>query len=102
MFFQRAPTGFRNVQGELIKKIQQRLISGGFLQDKDDGVFGGITVHDQAFDRAAMRAMIQAFRAQATASRVFLNDQKLIQEGRARRLRATTITRTLKLSRRRA
>src|SRR2546423_9592441 len=41
IFFQRAPSGFRTVQGELIKKIQQRLISGGFLQDKADGGFGG-------------------------------------------------------------
>lgn len=41
IFFQRAPNGFRTVQGELIKKIQRKLISGGFLHDKDDGVFGG-------------------------------------------------------------
>ena len=43
IFFQRAPSGFRTVQGELIKKLQQALIAGGFLQDKDDGIFGGNT-----------------------------------------------------------
>ena len=48
---------------------------------RKDGNVGGITVDDQAFDRAAMRALIQAFRAQPEASRVFLNDEKLIQEG---------------------
>lgn len=42
-FFQRAPSGFRTVQGELIKKMQQVLIAKDFLQDKDDGVFGGNT-----------------------------------------------------------
>lgn len=48
---------------------------------RKDGNVGGITVTSSAFDRAAMRALIQAFRAQPTASRVFLNDGKLIQEG---------------------
>jgi putative peptidoglycan binding protein len=48
---------------------------------RKDGNVGGIVVTDQAFDRAAMRALIQAFRAQPTASRVFLNDQTLIHEG---------------------
>lgn len=48
---------------------------------RKDGNVGGIVVTDQAFDRAAMRALIQAFRAQPMASRVFLNDQTLIQEG---------------------
>jgi len=43
IFFQRAPSGFRTVQGELIKRMQQKLIAGGFLHDKDDGVFGGNT-----------------------------------------------------------
>jgi hypothetical protein len=43
IFFQRAPSGFRTVQGELIKKIQQKLISSGLLHDTDDGVFGGNT-----------------------------------------------------------
>jgi hypothetical protein len=41
IFFQRAPSGFRTVQGEVIKKMQQALKKGGFLQDKDDGIFGG-------------------------------------------------------------
>jgi hypothetical protein len=31
------------VQGELIKKLQQVLKGGGFLQDKADGIFGGNT-----------------------------------------------------------
>jgi len=48
---------------------------------RKDGNVGGIVVTDQAFDRAAMRALIQAFRAQPAASRVFLNDQTLIHEG---------------------
>jgi len=43
IFFQRAPSGFRTVQGELIKKMQQVLIAGDFLHDKDDGIFGGNT-----------------------------------------------------------
>lgn len=42
-FFQRAPSGFRTVQGELIKKMQQVLINGDFLQDRADGVYGGNT-----------------------------------------------------------
>lgn len=42
-FFQRAPSGFRTVQGELIKKVQQVLIARNFLQNKDDGIFGGNT-----------------------------------------------------------
>ena len=43
IFFQRASGGFRTVQGEVIKQLQQALISGGFLHDKDDGVLGGNT-----------------------------------------------------------
>ena len=43
IFFQRAPSCFRTVQGEVIKKMQQELISDGFLHYKDDGVFGGDT-----------------------------------------------------------
>jgi hypothetical protein len=42
-FFQRAPSGFRTVQGELIKKMQQVLINGDFLQDRADGIYGGNT-----------------------------------------------------------
>jgi len=48
---------------------------------RKDGSVGGITVTDQMFDRGAMRALIQALRAQPTASRVFLNDEQLIHEG---------------------
>jgi Putative peptidoglycan binding domain len=48
---------------------------------RKDGTVGGITVTDQRFDRNAMRALIQAFRAQKLASRVFLNDEDLIREG---------------------
>ena len=44
-FFQRAPSGFRTVQGELIKKVQQVLIAKDLLHDTDDGVFGGNTEH---------------------------------------------------------
>lgn len=43
VFFQRAPSGFRTVQGELIKKIQKVLIAKDLLHDKDDGIFGGNT-----------------------------------------------------------
>jgi putative peptidoglycan binding protein len=43
IFFQRAPGGFRTVRGEVIKKLQQALKSGGFLQDIADGVYGGNT-----------------------------------------------------------
>lgn len=43
IFFQRAPSGFRTVQGELIKKIQKVLIAKDLLHDKDDGIFGGNT-----------------------------------------------------------
>ena len=47
-----------------------------------DGTVGGITVNDAGvYDRAAMRAMIQAFRRQPQASRVFLSDQVLVGEG---------------------
>lgn len=42
-FFQRAPSGFRTVQGELIRKIQLVLKAGGFLDDIADGVYGGRT-----------------------------------------------------------
>jgi len=45
------------------------------------GSVGGITVLSGDYDRAAMRAMIKAFRAQELARRVFLNDQTLINEG---------------------
>jgi hypothetical protein len=48
---------------------------------RKDGNVGGITVNDSTFDRAAMRALIQAFRTQTIASRVFLNDEQLIHEG---------------------
>src|SRR6266850_1734415 len=43
IFFQRAPSGFRTVQGELIRKIQLALKAGGFLADNADGVFGNHT-----------------------------------------------------------
>jgi hypothetical protein len=42
-FFQRAPGGFRTVQGELIRKMQVVLKAGGFLDDIADGVYGGKT-----------------------------------------------------------
>jgi hypothetical protein len=43
IFFQRAPSGFRTVQGELVRKFQVVLKAGGFLDDAADGVFGGRT-----------------------------------------------------------
>lgn len=43
IFFQRAPGGFRTVQGELIRKLQVVLKAGGFLDDTADGVYGGRT-----------------------------------------------------------
>lgn len=46
-----------------------------------DGTVGGITVKDGVYDRNAMRALIQAFRAQKLASRVFLSDDVLVNEG---------------------
>lgn len=53
------------------------------LPRKDGGV-GGIIVSSGAYDRAAMRAILQAFHRQALAQRVFLNDQTLIAEGLCR------------------
>jgi len=46
-----------------------------------DGSVGGITVAAAAYDRNAMRAMLNAFLAQALAKRVLLNDSALIAEG---------------------
>src|ERR1044071_4463508 len=43
IFFQRASSGFRTVQGELIRKFQVVLKDGGVLDDTADGVFGGRT-----------------------------------------------------------
>lgn len=43
IFFQRAPSGFRTVRGELVRKYQVVLKDGGFLDDAADGVFGGRT-----------------------------------------------------------
>ena len=42
-FFQRASSGFRTVQGELIRKIQTPLKAGGFYEGTLDGVFGDRT-----------------------------------------------------------
>ena len=42
-FFQRAASGFRTVQGELIRKFQVVLKDAGFQEDKADGVYGGRT-----------------------------------------------------------
>jgi hypothetical protein len=46
-----------------------------------DGSVGGITVLAAAYDRTAMRAMLNAFLAQPLAKRVLLNDSVLIGEG---------------------
>jgi hypothetical protein len=43
IFFQRASSGFRTVQGELVRKFQVVLKDGGFLEDTADGVYGGKT-----------------------------------------------------------
>lgn len=48
---------------------------------KKDGSVGGITTADLRFDRDAMRAQLQALRAQPLFDRVFLNDSTLIGEG---------------------
>lgn len=48
---------------------------------RKNGSVGGVTVHSVDYDRAAMRAMLKAFRKQELARRVFLNDQTLINEG---------------------
>lgn len=46
-----------------------------------DGNVGGITVGQTAYDRSAMRAMLNAFLAQPLARRVLLNDSVLRAEG---------------------
>jgi hypothetical protein len=43
IFFQRAPSGFRTVQGELIRTTQQTLRDGGFYHDILDGIYGNKT-----------------------------------------------------------
>lgn len=49
-----------------------------------NGTVGGITVLDSVYDRDAMRAMIRAFLKQKQASRVFLSDSVLVDEGLCR------------------
>ena len=53
------------------------------LPRKNGGV-GGITVASADYDRAAMRAILKAFRSQPMASRVLLSDQVLVGEGLCR------------------
>lgn len=43
IFFQRAASGFRTVQGELIRRVQQILRDGGFYRDTLDGIYGDRT-----------------------------------------------------------
>ena len=43
IFFQRAPSGFRTVQGGLIRRIQQTLSDQGFYRDIIDGIYGNKT-----------------------------------------------------------
>lgn len=43
IFFQRAISGFRTVQGELIRRTQQALQAGGFYRDTLDGIYGDKT-----------------------------------------------------------
>ena len=51
------------------------------LPRKDGGVGGTNVSQLSVYDRNAMRAMIQAFRQQALATQVFLNDTVLMAEG---------------------
>ncbi len=51
---------------------------------RKNGTVGGLTVLDSAYDRDAMRAMITAFLKQKQASRVFLSDAVLVDEGLCR------------------
>lgn len=46
-----------------------------------NGQVGGVTTASAAYDRRAMRAMIQAFLRQKTSSRVLLSDPVLVAEG---------------------
>lgn len=48
---------------------------------RKDGDVGGITTAQAAYDRSAMRAMLQVFLAQPFAKRVLLNDSVLRTEG---------------------
>lgn len=59
------------------------LVCDIFLPRKD-GESGGITVGSSAYHRAAMEAMIRAFRKHPLADRVFLNDTNLIGKGLCR------------------
>lgn len=43
IFFQRASSGFRTVQGELIRRLQLTLRAGGFYRDTVDGIYGNKT-----------------------------------------------------------
>jgi hypothetical protein len=43
IFFQRAPSGFRTVQGEIVRRLQQTLRDGGFYRDTIDGIYGNKT-----------------------------------------------------------
>ena len=45
IFFQRAPSGFRTVQGELILKVQCKLQDGGLYHSTLDGIYGDKTEH---------------------------------------------------------
>ena len=51
---------------------------------RKDGAVGGITVTSPNYDRAAMRAIIKAFKKQKRADRVLLNDATLANEGLCR------------------
>lgn len=48
---------------------------------RTDGTSGGITVSSSLYDRDAMRAMLQAFKAQTGCDRVYLSDSTLVAEG---------------------
>lgn len=51
---------------------------------RKDGAVGGITVASPDYDRAAMRAIIKAFKKQKLADRVLFNDSTLVDEGLCR------------------
>src|SRR4051812_47382289 len=43
IIFQRAPSGFRTVQGGVIRRIEQTLSDKGFYRDTIDGIYGNKT-----------------------------------------------------------
>jgi hypothetical protein len=52
-----------------------------FALPHKDGNYGGITYHDNRFDRAAMKAMLKALWGQNLVNLIYFNDPTLIGEG---------------------